>query len=184
MILFESARVKLRKMTKDDTVLYHTWRNDQEIMRSTNPSLDVYSPQDTQAFVEHVILGSASSKSYILLEKENETPIGVLGLINIDYKNQNAECIIDIGEKKYWGQGYGSEGMKLLLGYCFNEMNMHRLSLRVFSFNERAIRLYKSLGFQQEGLSKEALFREGKWHDIVHMGLLQRDYIEMQQRLE
>ena len=106
MILFESARVKLRKMTKDDTVLYHTWRNDQEIMRSTNPSLDVYSPQDTQAFVEHVILGSASSKSYILLEKENETPIGVLGLINIDYKNQNAECIIDIGEKKYWRNNF------------------------------------------------------------------------------
>jgi len=181
MMLFESARVKLRKMTIDDTALYHTWRNDQEIMRSTSPSLDVYSPQDTQDFVEHVILGSASSKSYILLEKESETPIGVLALVNIDYKNRNAECIIDIGEKEYWGQGYGSEGMKLLLGYSFNEMNMHRLSLRVFSFNDRAIRLYNSLGFQQEGLSKEALFREGKWHDIVQMGLLQRDYIELQQ---
>lgn len=178
-MLFESTRVKLRKMTKEDAVLYHSWRNDLEVMRSTNLCLDVYPLEETEAFVEHVILGSNTSKSYILLEKENETPIGVLALIHIDYKNRNAECIIDIGDKRFWGKGYGSEGLKLLLDYGFYEMNLHRLSLRVFSFNDRAIRLYQRLGFQQEGSSKEALFREGQWHDILHMGLLQRNYMEM-----
>ena len=50
-----------------------------------------------------------------MVEKGNEQPIGILSLINIDNKNRNAECIIDIGEKEYWGKGYGSEGFKLLL---------------------------------------------------------------------
>ncbi|MBO0994436.1 GNAT family N-acetyltransferase [Bacillus sp. SD088] len=179
-MLFESSRVRLRKMTMEDTALYHKWRNDMDVMYSTNPSLDVYPLEETKEFVDQVILGSHTSKSYIMVEKSNETSIGVVALINIDDKNRNAECIIDIGEKKYWGEGYGSEGLKLLLDYAFYEMNLHRVSLQVFSFNNRAIRLYKKIGFHEEGNSRESLFREGKWHDIIHMGLLQNEYFEKQ----
>ncbi|MBE9916478.1 GNAT family N-acetyltransferase [Paenibacillus donghaensis] len=57
-------------------------------------------------------------------------------------------------------------------------MNLHRVSLRVFSFKEKAIHLYKKLGFEQEGTSRQAIFREGKWHDIIHMGILQHQYIK------
>lgn len=179
-MLFESSRVRLRKMTKEDTELYHKWRNDMEVMYSTNPSLDVYPMDATKEFVDQVILGSHTAKSYIMVEKGNEIPIGIVSLINIDYKNRNAECIIDIGEKEYWGKSYGSEGLKLLLDYVFYEMNLHRVSLKVFSFNDRAIRLYTKIGFQQEGNSRQSLFRNGEWHDIIHMGLLQHEYFEKQ----
>lgn len=177
-MLFESSRVKLRKMTKEDTELYHKWRNEIEVMYSTNPSLDVYPMEETKEFVDHVILGSHTAKSYIMIEKGNEIPIGIVSLINIDNKNRNAEFIIDIGEKEYWGKGYGSEGLKLLLDYVFYEMNLHRVSLRVFSFNDRAINLYTKIGFQQEGNSRQSLFRNGEWHDIIHMGILQNEYFE------
>ncbi|MXQ53119.1 GNAT family N-acetyltransferase [Shimazuella alba] len=179
-MLFDSSRVRLRKMIKEDTELYHKWRNDIEVMQSTNSSLDVYPINATKEFVDHVILGSHTAKSYIMVEKEHETPIGIISLINIDYKNRNAECIIDIGEKEYWGKGYGSEGLKLLLDYAFYEMNLHRVSLKVFSFNDRAIRLYTKIGFQEEGNSRQSLFRNGEWHDIIHMGLLQNEYFEKQ----
>ncbi|TCJ02077.1 GNAT family N-acetyltransferase [Cytobacillus praedii] len=179
-MLFESSRVKLRKMTKEDTELYHKWRNEIEVMYSTNPSLDVYPMEATKEFVDHVILGSHSGKSYIMVEKGNEIPIGIVSLINIDYKNRNAECIIDIGEKEYWGKGYGSEGLRLLLDYVFYEMNLHRVYLKVFSFNDRAVRLYNKIGFQQEGSSRQSLFRDGEWHDIIHMGLLQKEYFKKQ----
>ncbi len=98
-MLFESSRVRLRKMTKEDTELYHKWKNDVKVMHSTNPYLDVYPMEDTKEFVDHVILGSQTAKSYIMVEKENEIPIGIVSLINIDYKNSNTECIIDIGER-------------------------------------------------------------------------------------
>jgi len=181
-MLFESSRVKLRKMTKEDTELYHKWRNDVEVMHSTNPSLDVYPLEATKEFVDHVILGTHAAKSYIIVEKGNGIPIGIVSLINIDYKNRNAECIIDIGEKEYWGKSYGSEGLKLLLDYVFYEMNLHRVSLKVFSFNDRAIRLYTKIGFQQEGSSRQCLFRDGQWHDIILMGLLQNEYFEKQNK--
>ncbi|MFJ8089119.1 GNAT family N-acetyltransferase [Lysinibacillus sp. NPDC095746] len=179
-MLFESSRVKLRKMTKEDTELYHKWRNDVEVMHSTNPSLDVYPMEETKDFVDHVILGTHAGKSYIMVEKGKESPIGIVSLINIDYKNRNAECIIDIGEKEYWGKGYGSEGLKLLLDYAFYEMNLHRVYLKVFSFNDKAISLYNKIGFIQEGSSRQSLFRDGTWYDIVHMGILQNEYFEKQ----
>lgn len=176
-MLFESSKIAFRKMTAEDAELYHEWRNDLEVMHTTNPYLDIYPLEETRSFVQQVILGSPSSKSYIVMDKETGTPIGITSLINIDLKNRNAECIIDIGNRAYWGQGYGKETLRLLLDYAFLEMNLHRVSLRVFSFNDKAVKLYEKLGFQHEGISRQCLFRGGAWHDIVHMGLLQREYL-------
>lgn len=176
--MFTTQRIRLRKMTEQDAQAYHSWRNDTRVMETTNPHMDVYAPEDTDAFVRSVILGSSSSKSYIIGDADTETPIGIMSLISIDYKNRNAELIIDIGEPDYWGKGYGQEALQILLHYAFNELNLHRLSLRVFDFNERAIRLYSKIGFKQEGVMKEALFRNGAWHDIIHMGLMQSEYMK------
>jgi RimJ/RimL family protein N-acetyltransferase len=175
-MLFESSRIYLRKMTGDDITVYHKWRNDLEVMRTTNPVIDLFTFADTKQFVEHVILGAGTSKSYMILEKQSQLPIGITSLIQIDYKNRNSECIIDIGEKEYWGKGYGKEALRLLLDYAFLEMNLHRVSLRVFAFNDKALGLYEKLGFKREGASRQAIFREGKWHDIIHMGILAHEY--------
>jgi len=177
-MLFQSERLVCRKMTMEDAELYHAWRNDQEVMESTSPFLDAYTMEETRDFVQHVILGSASSKSYLLLLKESGKPIGIMSLIHIDPKNRNAECILDIGDKDCWGQGYGAEAMRLLLDYAFLEMNLHRLGLRVFSFNQRAIRLYEKVGFTREGSARQSMFRGGSWHDIIYMGILQSEYVK------
>ncbi|MFD1068020.1 GNAT family N-acetyltransferase [Oceanobacillus locisalsi] len=175
-MLFESERVRLRKMTKEDAELYHKWRNDVEVMHSTSPFLDVYPLKATEDFVEYAILGSETSKGYMLVDKERDISIGIVSFVHMDYKNRNAECIIDIGEKQYWGRGYGEEGLTLLLDYAFYELNLHRVSLRVFAFNKRAIQLYQKIGFKAEGTSRQALFRDGKWCDVSHMGILQEEY--------
>lgn len=79
--MFSSKRIKLRKVEKADTEKYHCWRNDTDVMFSTNPSLDVYSLDDTREFVENVLIHSDSSKSYMIIEKENEVSIGITSLI-------------------------------------------------------------------------------------------------------
>ncbi|WP_217561853.1 GNAT family N-acetyltransferase [Paenibacillus sp. GbtcB18] len=175
-MLFESSRVSFRKMTEEDAAVYHTWRNDMEVMRTTNPSLDLFTYAETRQFVEQVILGSDTSKSYMILDKESGRPIGITSLIQLDYKNRSAECILDIGEKEFWGKGYGTESLRLLLNYAFLELNLHRVSLRVFAFNDKAVALYEKIGFKREGVSRQAVFREGNWHDILHMGILQEEY--------
>lgn len=178
--MLSSKRLQFRKMVESDIETYHSWRNDLDVMKTTSPSLDVYSLDETRSFVENIILNSTASRSYIIEERESNTAIGVTSLINIDTKNRNAECIIDIGEKEYWGKGYGSEALKMLLEYAFLELNLHRVSLGVFSFNERAIYIYNKLGFKKEGVMRESLYRNGKWHDIVTMGILKREYTSKQ----
>lgn len=175
-MLFESSRIYFRKMMEDDIPIYHQWRNDPDVMRTTSPYLDVYTFAETQAFVEQVILGSGTSKSYMIIEKQTQAPIGITSLVQIDRKNRNAECIIDIGDKEYWGKGYGTEALSLLLDYAFSEMNLHRVSLQVFAFNLKAISMYRKIGFKQEGILREFLFREGAWHDLIQMGILKHEY--------
>jgi len=64
----------------------------------------------------------------------------------------------------------------MILRYAFDELNLHRVFLQVFSFNQRAINLYEKIGFKQEGQFRQALYRGGKWHDIVVMGILSTEY--------
>mgnify|MGYP000853344035 CR=1 FL=1 len=176
-MLFSGERIRLRKMSNEDVSVYHKWRNDIEVMQFTNPSLDVFTYADTEGFVNSMV-ESHNSKGYIIEEINTDKPIGVTSLINIDYGNRNAECIIDIGDKDYWSKGFGREAFKLLLDFAFKELNLHKVYLRVFSFNERAIKLYQNLGFDEEGKLKEQLYRDGNWHDIIFMGLLKRNYKE------
>ncbi|TFJ91701.1 GNAT family N-acetyltransferase [Lentibacillus salicampi] len=178
-MFFSGERIRLRKMSSEDedVSIYHKWRNDIEVMQFTNPSLDVFTYADTENFVKG-ITESRNSKGYMIEEVRTDKPIGITSLINIDYGNRNAECIIDIGDKDYWSKGFGREAFSLLLDFAFNELNLHKVYLRVFSFNERAIKLYQKLGFYEEGKLKEQLYRDGAWHDVVFMGLLKRNYKE------
>ncbi|WP_026906661.1 GNAT family N-acetyltransferase [Paucisalibacillus globulus] len=175
--MFESDRLKLRKVCLEDLETYHSWRNDMEVMVTTSPSLDLFTLEETKQFVHDKLVGSHSSKTYIIFDKNSGKSIGITSLVNIDYKNRNAEYIIDIGEKEFWGKGYGKEALVLLIDYAFLEMNLHRVSLRVFAFNQKAINLYKVIGFKEEGISRQALYRKGNWHDIINMGILKREYI-------
>ncbi|MDN6724638.1 MAG: GNAT family N-acetyltransferase, partial [Tetragenococcus halophilus] len=59
----------------------------------------------------------------------------------------------------------------------FLDLYLHILYLQVFSFNKRAIKLYEKMGFIHEGSQRQALYRMGKWHDIIMMSILENEYI-------
>ncbi|MNJ49370.1 putative ribosomal N-acetyltransferase YdaF [compost metagenome] len=173
--MFENKIIRLRKLSANDYTTYHDWRNDMEVMETTSPLLDIYTLEETEQFIS-AIAAQPTTKGYLIEYKETEQTVGIVSLINIDYKNRSAECIIDIGVKDMWGKGIGTAAISLILEYAFNELNLHRLYLRVFSFNERAIKLYEKMGFIHEGKFRQALYRKGKWHDIVIMGILKDEY--------
>ena len=74
--------------------------------------------------------------------------------------------------------GYGTEALKLLLDFAFNFQNMHSVDLKVFSFNERAIKCYEKSGFKRCGTRHDAYFLNGKYHDEITMEILENDYYE------
>ena len=83
---------------------------------------------------------------------------------------------IGLGEQEYWGKGYGTEAMKLALHYAFSELNLRRVSLGVFAYNQRAVHSYEKTGFRLEGRMRGMLMRQGKRWDILFMGILREEW--------
>jgi RimJ/RimL family protein N-acetyltransferase len=84
-----------------------------------------------------------------------------------------------IGDRGAWGKGYGTEALRLALQYAFDELNLHRLTLTVIDYNERAIALYEKAGFRREGVFREFGQRDGKRYDMYLYGLL-RAYLNIE----
>jgi RimJ/RimL family protein N-acetyltransferase len=107
---------------------------------------------------------------------ESERLIGYCQLVDIHAVHRSAELRIRIGEKGLRGQGYGSQALELLLRFGFYDLNLHRIWLHVFAGNDRAYRVYRKLGFTDEGLLREAAFLDGRYESIRLMALLENEY--------
>lgn len=85
---------------------------------------------------------------------------------------------IGIGEREYWSKGYGTDAMNVILRFAFDELNLYRISLNVFEYNQRAIRSYEKVGFVVEGREREFLRRAGRRWDMIFMGLLREEWAQ------
>lgn len=100
--------------------------------------------------------------------------IGQISLFGID-KNRCATLGVVVG-KEYWGNGLGTEAVRLMVRYGFIEMGLHRIQLGVYAYNDRAIRSYARAGFTEEGRRAESAYRGGRWHDEVQMAILEQGW--------
>ncbi len=107
---------------------------------------------------------------------EEDRLIGFVDLSGVSAYG-NAWVGIAIGEREYWGRGYGTDAMKLVLRFGFLELGLHRVSLDVFGYNPRGIKSYEKAGFRHEGVEREMIKRDGKRHDVIFMGVLREDWI-------
>jgi RimJ/RimL family protein N-acetyltransferase len=105
--------------------------------------------------------------------------IGESELDVVSWPGRDAFVALGIGESDYWGKGYGTDVMNVLLRFAFTEINLRRVSLGVFEYNPRAIRSYEKAGFRHEGRLRGLLYREGRRWDNLFMGILREEWLEM-----
>lgn len=105
--------------------------------------------------------------------------IGFLSLW-VDLVHSEAWVGLGIGERDFWGKGYGTDMMKLCLHYAFTELNMYRVSLGLHAYNERARRSYEKAGFRFEGRTRQDTQHEGIHTDGLWMGILREEWEAMQ----
>ena len=174
MILGE--RVRLRPIERDDLPRFVEWFGDPEVRRHLLVYLPFSLAQEERWFENLLDRLERQEDLVLAIEAADGVHIGNIGLHGIDWKNRNGELGIAIGEKAYWDQGYGTDAIRTLLGLAFGEMNLHRVFLRVDADNGRGIRCYEKAGFQQEGTSREAVFKEGTYHDQYVMSILRSEF--------
>jgi len=104
--------------------------------------------------------------------------VGFIELDGVHWSHGDSYVGIGIGERECWSKGYGTDAMKVVLRYAFEELNLNRVSLNVFEYNQRAIHSYEKVGFVVEGCERQFLRREGKRWDMIYMGILRADWEE------
>nr|OQO20480.1 hypothetical protein B0A51_10602 [Rachicladosporium sp. CCFEE 5018] len=104
--------------------------------------------------------------------------IGHIGLLAGRYDPKNRVAMLGVGimDAKDRGKGYGREAITFMLEYGFMELNIHRIELIVYAFNESAARLYRSIGFIDEGIARKNYFKSGVWHDTINMAVLEEEW--------
>ena len=158
----------------DDVKKFTEWVNDLEITVNLN-LYDSIINVDTE---KELLNKLSKDHHYSIIDNNSNELIGTCGFIEMDHLNQIAEIGIFIGNKNYWNKGYGTEALILLLDYGFKALNLHNVMLKVYSFNERAIKSYEKIGFKPFGKRREALKRGNEMHDIIHMDLLYKEFYE------
>lgn len=160
------------------------WNQDSELMRYMDAQ--TLTPRSSKTISEHIEkeLKDPSPVDYpfTIRALENNLLLGDIGLYIVNnWGPGDAFVGLGIGERDYWGKGYGTDAMNVMLRYGFLELNLRRVTLSVFEYNPRAIRSYEKTGFQHEGRLRGALFRDGKRWDMLYMGILREEWLKLNQ---
>lgn len=163
--------VILRALEDKDISQMRAWRNDPGLMPYHFNHLPVSEAGQRRWYDTYT---GDSGTIVFIVELKDHTPIGYTIIKNIDYKNRNAEVGLHV-DPAYQGKGYGKDAFRTLIRYGFHELNLHRIYLEVFAFNEKAIQLYQKLGFKTDGCLREAYFTQNRYHDILVMSILAKE---------
>jgi RimJ/RimL family protein N-acetyltransferase len=168
--------VALGPVHKGILPLLWKWENDLELSVLTGDPVSPISPEGIDSLYERYAKSDPGHASFVIYERASMRPIGTVGLPNVNHAHRTAELGIGIGERDCWGKGYGTEATRLILDYAFNVLGLHNVMLRVFAYNERAIRSYRKVGFKEMGRRRQAQRIGGRAYDVVYMDCLASDF--------
>ncbi|MFZ5352158.1 MAG: GNAT family N-acetyltransferase [Bacillota bacterium] len=177
---FSGELVNLRVIKESDLKACVEYLNDLEIKLNLDddPPMPMNEDMEKEWYKEYIKRKDIYKGFNLAIETKDGKFIGTCGANSVYQKNKVATVGIFIGHRDYLGKGYGTEAMKLLVDFMFKEININKISLHVFSFNQRAVKSYEKCGFKIEAVGREAIFRFGKYHDEYTMSILREEYFE------
>jgi len=175
--MLEGRLVKLRAREMADLQRNTRWINDREVTRFMAARYLMSSAAEEQWMRDRMVGPMSFAATPFAIETKDGEHIGNTSLFNVSPEDRKADFGIMIGEKAYWSKGYGSDATQTLLRFAFEEMNLHRVRLDTYAFNERAIAAYLKSGFAEEGRLRQARYSGGAYHDVVVMGALRDEWL-------
>ena len=175
--MLEGTLVRLRAMEPGDLEDAYKWANDREVtLWLTSPRY----PMSRKAEQEWI---DAPTNSFggvrLAIDTKDGKHIGEINLHRVNPEDRKAALGIMIGEKDHWSNGYGTDAIKTLVSFAFDEMNLHRVWLHAFADHEQAISCYLKCGFREEGRLRQEVYQDGRYYDVILMGVLQAEFTEV-----
>ncbi len=173
----ESLNLIIRESIFSDCTIFSEWERKEYIQENFTMSGN----RDYEEIVKEFILDSMDSTKlqYTIICRDGEKPIGRIQISNINEKTDSLDITrIYIGEESYLAKGLGKEAMHLLLDHCYIKLHTERVTLDHIPYNEKLSRFYKKLGFQYEGILRNAGKKNGRYVDFHLMSMLRSEYFE------
>jgi RimJ/RimL family protein N-acetyltransferase len=177
--LFRGSLVRLTAETPEALAsAFARWNRDTEYLRLLDfDPQRMWSEKKIKEYVEKDMEKDPPVEYFFQVrELAEDRLIGFVGLFPI-WAHGNAWVGIGLGERAFWGKGYGTDAMHLAVQFGFMELNLVRVTLSVFEYNPRAIRSYEKAGFRHEGRQRQFLNRNGRRWDILEMGILREEWL-------
>ena len=157
-----------------DAEIVARWSQDTEYHRLGDN--DAAYPQLVKWVRERLERHSDRGFGFAIRTLSDDRLIGDIGVWIESWPHGEGWAGIGIGERDFWGNGYGTDAMCLMLRFAFGELNLRRVTLGVYAYNPRAIRSYEKAGFRREGMVRGDCQRDGQRWDTVFMGILREEW--------
>lgn len=171
--MIQGTKIRLRALEHNDLPHFVRWINEPDVRQFMAIRYPLSMTEEEKWWE-----GFLQREDYIFaVEAEDGCYIGNIGLHNIERENRQAMLGIIIGDRAYWGQGYGTDAVWAMLHWAFGYLNLNRVHLTAYAYNKRAIRCYEKCGFQHEGVMRQARYYGGQYHDQLMMGVLRDEFL-------
>ena len=161
-------------LEKDYDILFN-WINNRDLILSNNNYSPIHENNHKNWFYQ--IISNPNVRIFSIRKVDSNEIIGTCQLNSLDWLNRSGEIQIRIGNSLERGKGYGYDAVSQLLSFGFRDLGLERIYVQVFESNERAIKLYKRIGFSFEGTLRNASFIDGKFMNVVLMSIIKSEFI-------
>jgi UDP-4-amino-4,6-dideoxy-N-acetyl-beta-L-altrosamine N-acetyltransferase len=168
-------RIVLRPVEESDSELIVRWRNT-PIIHACFYSDDVVTIESHKRWYDKNIANDPWQRLWMIDRIEDKVSVGMTGLMNIDLYNRNVEHGRVITDLQYRLEGYAFESIYVVLRYCFEELNMHKVYACILDTNIASQKFHAKLGFEPEAVFKEQIFKGGIFHDVIRMKYMKNSF--------
>jgi RimJ/RimL family protein N-acetyltransferase len=155
---------------------WYQWFNDPVVTKHQNKGIVPNTREKQRAYLAS-LENSQTDIVFAIIDKKTDQHIGCAGLHHIDPIHRSAELGIVIGEKEFWGKGYGKLAWNLVTCYGFDSLNLHRIYARIFKDNIASQKAAAASGFKVEGEMRDAYFKNGAYHAAVLVSVLENERV-------
>ena len=168
--MIAGEHVILRAFERDDAERCYRWMNDPNIVRTLKSRYPI-AFQNEMEWLERAMHASATERHFAIERKDDRTHIGNASIHEIDWVSRTGAFGLFVGEPSAWNRGFGGDAIRTLVRFAFEEMNLQKLRINVFEYNDRAKHVLETLGFVQEGRLRREFYREGAYHDLLVLSI-------------
>ena len=170
-------KIYLTAVDKDSIEQFREWRNQPELRKFFREYKEL-SKDMQEGWFESKVLGDPNQVNFEIHDLKTSKLIGHCGLYYINWIHRSAEFGIYVGDGEYRNGGYGSDALRALVKYGFEDLNLNRIWCEVYS-NNVALAVYKHIGFKHEGTMRESYYNEGRYWDAHILSMLKEEHEEL-----